>query len=569
MWNVETPYLRREGYPAGETARHAVGGAGTRGRKKRRPVCNGPDTGSNFARPERELTSCGCSVVRESVESLKKGKQMTAAPKAADAPFGKRWKWDSIDWKTVESAVKRLQVRIAKAVKERKFRKARALQWLLTHSYYAKLLAIKRVTSNKGRHTPGVDGVIWSTPRQKLEAVEQLKRRGYNPLPLRRIYIPKKDKTKKRPLSIPTMKARACQALYKLALEPVAETLADPNSYGFRSWRGCADAIAQCFIALAKRVSPIWILEADIRACFDEISHSWMLDNILMDKEVLHRWLKAGYMEDGNIYPTEMGTPQGGIASPTLANMVLDGLESAAKAAVPARIDGYKRSMINVIRYADDFVITGKSKELLESKVKPAVEAFLRERGLSLSEAKTRIVRIDEGFDFLGQNVRKYDGKLIIKPAKKNVKAFLGNIRRTIRKHLGTNAAALIGALNPKIKGWANYHRHVASGRTFSYVDTAIYNSLWQWMKRRHRNKSKTWMKRKYWQNGSRPWIFSTRIKDKAGNRILYTLTRACSIGIVRHVKIKGQANPFDPAYDTYFKRRRFNRTYGQRPCPA
>lgn len=194
---------------------------------------------------------------------------MTAASRAADAPFGRDKKWNSIDWRAAGRAVRRLQVRIAKAVKERKFRKAKALQWILTHSYYAKLLTIKRVTSNKGKRTPGVDGVTWSTPRQKLEAVERLKRRGYNPLPLRRIYIPKKDKTKKRPLSIPTMKDRACQALYKLALEPVAETLADPNSYGFRSWRGCADAIAQCFIALAKRVSPIWILEADIRACFD------------------------------------------------------------------------------------------------------------------------------------------------------------------------------------------------------------------------------------------------------------------------------------------------------------
>jgi RNA-directed DNA polymerase len=494
---------------------------------------------------------------------------MTAVVKTADAPFDKHKKWQFIDWKAVESAVRRLQVRIAKAVKERTFRKAKALQWILTHSYYAKLLAIKRVTSNKGKRTPGVDGVIWTTSRQKLEAVELLKRRGYNPLPLRRIYIPKKDKTKKRPLSIPTMKDRACQALYKLALEPVAETLADPNSYGFRSWRSCADAIAQCFNSLAKSISPIWILEADIKACFDEISHFWMLDNILMDKEVLRKWLKAGYMEDGTIYATEMGTPQGGIASPTLANMVLDGLEAAAKTAVPARIDGYKRSMINVIRYADDFVITGRTKQLLESKVKPAVESFLRERGLTLSEAKTRIVRIDEGFDFLGQNVRKYDGKLIIKPAKGNVKAFLGNVRETIHKHLGTSAEALIGALNPKIRGWANYHRHVASGKIFSYVDTAIYNSLWQWMKRRHRNKSKTWMKQKYWFNGSRPWTFSTWVKDKNGIQSLYTLTKACSIGIVRHVKIRGGANPFDPEYDTYFKRRRFNRTYGQRTCSA
>lgn len=462
---------------------------------------------------------------------------MTATAKSADAPLGRYTKWRSIDWKTVNRAVRRLQVRIAKAVREKKFRKVKALQWLLTHSYYAKLLAVKRVTSNKGRRTAGVDGVVWSTSRQKLEAVKQLKRRGYHPLPLRRIYIPKKDISKKRPLSIPTMKDRACQALYKLALEPVAETMADPNSYGFRTFRSCADAIAQCF-------------------------------NTLMDKEVLSKWLKAGYMENGRVYPTKKGTPQGGIASPILANMVLDGLEAAAKAAAPARIDGYKRSMINVIRYADDFVITGRTRELLESKVKPAVEAFLRERGLSLSKAKTRIVRIDDGFDFLGQNVRKYNGKLIIKPTKKNVKAFLGNIRRTIRKHLGNNAEALIGALNPKIRGWANYHRHVVSGRAFSHVDTGIYNSLWQWMKRRHRNKSKTWMKQKYWSKGSTPSTFSTRVKNKKGDHRLYELIRASGIGIVRHAKIKAGATPFDPAYDAYFKKRRFFKTYGHRTCP-
>ena len=493
---------------------------------------------------------------------------MTAPAGSADAPTDRHTNWNAIDWKTIRRAVKRLQERIAKAVKEKKFRKAKSLQWILTHSYYAKLLAIKRVTSNKGKRTPGVDGEIWSTPRQKVDAVNRLKRRGYHPLPLRRIYIPKKN-GKKRPLSIPTMTDRAYQALYKLALEPVAETLADPNSYGFRPGRRCADAIAQCFITLAKGYAPTWILEADIRACFDEISHSWILENILMDRMILWKWLEAGYMEKGRIYPTKKGTPQGGIVSPTLANMVLNGLETAARKAAPARIDGYKRSKINVIRYADDFVITGNSKALLESKVKPAVKAFLRERGLSLSEAKTRIVRIDNGFDFLGQNVRKYNGKLLIKPAKENVKAFLSNIRETIRVHLGTRTEAMIGQLNPKIRGWVNYHRHVVSGSTFSYVDSCIYNSLWQWMKRRHRNKSKNWMKRKYWLSGSKPWIFSTKVKDKSGKTRLYELIKASSIGIVRHVKIRGNANPFDPKYNEYFRKRRFCKTYGQRTCPV
>ena len=237
---------------------------------------------------------------------------MTVANRPTDAPTSWKTEWKSINWKTVRDSVKRLQVRIAKAVTEGKFRKAKALQWLLTHSYHAKLLAIKRVTSNKGRRTAGVDGIIWKTPRQKLEAVKLLGRRGYRPLPLRRIYIPKKNKLKKRPLSIPVMTDRAFQALYKMALEPVAEVLADPNSYGFRQKRRCADAVAQCFIALAKSYSAVWILEADIKACFDEISHQWMLDNILIDKTVLSKWLKAGYIESGKCFPTNKGTPQGG-----------------------------------------------------------------------------------------------------------------------------------------------------------------------------------------------------------------------------------------------------------------
>lgn len=253
---------------------------------------------------------------------------MTASARIADAPFDRHTDWQSIDWRPVRNAVRRLQVRIAKAVRENKLRKARSLQWILTHSYYAKLWAVKRVTSNKGKRTPGVDGIIWTTSREKMDAVNLLKRRGYHPLPLRRIYIPKKNKNKKRPLSIPTMTDRACQALYKLALEPVAETLADPNSYGFRIWRRCADAIGQCFAILCRKNSPQWILEADIRSCFDEISHSWMLSTILMDREVLLKWLKAGYMDKGSLYPTKKRTPQGGVVSPTLADMVLDGLES-------------------------------------------------------------------------------------------------------------------------------------------------------------------------------------------------------------------------------------------------
>lgn len=493
---------------------------------------------------------------------------MTAVIKwHAGAPVGKYRRWKSSKWKEINQFVRRLQVRIAKAIREKKFGKARALQWLLTHSYNAKQLAIKRVTSNKGKRTAGVDGIIWTTPKQKTNAVFTLQRKGYQPQPLRRIYIPKKN-GKKRPLSIPTMTDRAMQALHKLALEPIAETLADPNSYGFRMYRRCADAIGQCFVILARGQSPVWVLEADIKACFDEISHEWMLANIPMDKTILEKWLKSGFMENGKVFPTRKGTPQGGIASPTLANMVLDGLEAAVKASAPRRIHGHIRSKINVVRYADDFIITGDSKALLEDTVKPAVIEFLDKRGLSLSKEKTKITRIDQGFDFLGQNVRKYDGKLLIKPSMGNVKSFLRNIKETFNKHRGSKAVVLIRDLNAKIRGWANYHKHIVSSKTFNYVDNCIRNELWRWMRKRHRNKSTQWLKQKYLSRGSKPGRFAIVVKNKNEEPKTNELIKAISIHIMRHIKIRGAANPFDPKYTGYLRNRRYVKTYSPHPMP-
>ena len=243
-------------------------------------------------------------------------------------------KWDAIDWRQAEQQVKRLQMRIAKAVREGRWGKVKALQWLLTHSWSAKLLAVRRVVKNPGHRTPGVDRVVWTTPAQKMRAARSLQRRGYQPQPLRRIYIPKKS-GKLRPLSIPVMDDRAMQALHLLALEPVSETLADRNSYGFRPYRSTADAIGQCFTVLAQKQSAQWILEGDIKACFDRISHRWLERHIPVDKAILKKWLAAGYIEKEVFYSTKAGTPQGGIASPAIANMALDGLEQAVLKAAP------------------------------------------------------------------------------------------------------------------------------------------------------------------------------------------------------------------------------------------
>ena len=281
------------------------------------------------------------------------------------------------------------------------------------------------------------------------------------------------------------------QALFLQALDPVAETLADPNSYGFRRERSCADAIRQCFNALAKSNGPQWVLEGDIRACFDRIDHDWLLSHVPMDREILKKWLKSGYLESHVFHPTEEGTPQGGIISPVLANLALDGMEKRLKEEFSRASLSTPRNKVNLIRYADDFVITGRSKELLETEVKPLIERFLRERGLELSQEKTIITHIDDGFDFLGQNVRKYGGKLLITPSKSNVASFLANLREIVKANQSATAGHLIRLLTPKIKGWAMYHRHICAKRTFIQVDAAFFDMLWRWAKRRHPNKGK------------------------------------------------------------------------------
>jgi len=464
--------------------------------------------------------------------------------------------WLAIDWQAAHRVVRRLQARIVKATQEKRWGKVRALQHLLTHSFNGKLLAVKQVTENSGKRTPGVDRILWNTPAKKEAAVHHdLKQRGYQPLPLRRLYIPKSN-GKMRPLGIPTMKDRAMQALYLLALDPVAESSADPNSYGFRKDRSTADAIAQCFIALGKKHSPQWILEGDIKACFDQISHDWMLAHIPMDKAILRKWLKAGFMDENTLHPTEAGTPQGGIISPVAANLTLDGLERVLRERFPQLGHG-RSALVNMVRYADDFIVTGRSKELLEAEVKPLVTEFFKARGLELSQEKTRITHIEEGFDFLGQNVRKYNGKLLIKPSRKNVRAFLDKVRTVIKANKQAKTGSLIALLNPIIRGWTYYHRHVTSSATFSKVDSATFDCLWQWARRRHRNKPSRWIYRKYFErlDGKR-YFFRERSRDENGKPLIVRLFRAASVPIIRHIKIKGDANPYDPRWETYFERR-------------
>lgn len=469
--------------------------------------------------------------------------------------------WEAIDWQKALAYVKKLQVRIVKAQKEGHYSKVKSLQWLLTHSFYAKALAVKRVTSNQGKRTSGVDHELWLTPQAKFNAISKLNRRGYHPQPLRRHYIRKKN-GKMRPLGIPTMTDRAMQTLYKFSLEPIAETYADPNSYGFRIGRSTHDAIEQCFTDLNKGKSPEWILEGDIKGCFDHISHQWLLENVPMDTQILEKWLKCGFVETGKLFPTDEGTPQGGTISPTLMNMTLDGLERLLQERLPTRqkVNGRTHfNKLNFVRYADDFIITGESPEFLRDKVLPIVKEFLTERGLQLSEEKTVITHIEDGFDFLGKNIRKYNGKLLIKPSKTSVKSFLAKVRSIIKGNKSAKQETLIRKLNPVIRGWVNNQRYVVSSKVFSRVDYEIYKCLWQWAKRRHKKKSHKWIAQKYWHHiGSRQWTFSVPYENQSaeGEPLYCKLEYATDTKIIRFKKIVAEANPFDEYWTDYFEER-------------
>lgn len=488
--------------------------------------------------------------------------------------------WNKIDWKTVEKKVFKLQKRIYKASASDNVKLVHSLQRLLTKSYYGKLLATRRVTQdNQGKKTAGVDGVKSLNPKQRTELVKDLKLKG-KCKPTRRVNIPKPN-GETRPLGIPCMEDRAKQALVKLALEPQWEAKFEPNSYGFRPARSSQDAIEAIFLSIKQQSK--YVLDADIAKCFDKINHSKLLAKLntypLLRRET-KSWLKSGYMDGKQLFPTKEGTPQGGVISPLLANIALHGLEIELKEFARTWKGNKQKNMKNlsIIRYADDFVVLHKDIEKIQQS-KDFIEGWLKDLGLELKPSKTRISHTlheyegNTGFDFLGFNIQQYEigkthsgkcnGKLlgfktIIKPSKEKIKLHIKDIGKIVRKHKASPQIALIQELNPVITGWGNYYRSVCSKETYSECDNIIYSQLKRWAERRHPKKSNSWVKNKYWhtiiedkgENGIsiRNWVFKTNDG--------FELKEHKKIDIVRHTKVKGEASPYNGDWMYWSSRR-------------
>jgi RNA-directed DNA polymerase len=478
------------------------------------------------------------------------------------------YEWNTLPWRTIERSVFKLQKRIYQASQNNDRVLVHKLQRLLINSWSAKCLAVRRVTQdNQGKKTAGIDGVKSLSPKLRMNLVQTL-RVDLKTRPVRRVWIPKPHApTEKRGLGIPTLFNRAAQMLLKLALEPEWEAKFEPNSYGFRPGRSCQDAIDAIYITINQK--PKYVLDADIEKCFDRINHTALLDKLQTFpflRQIIKRWLKAGVIENGAWFPTEDGTPQGGVCSPLLANIALHGLEQAITAAFPALVQK-ERWKPTVIRYADDLVVLHSNKAVIE-QVQQLVSDWLTSMGLALKPSKTCITHTltscgnHLGFDFLGFHIQQYpvgkthsgkrhDGrrlgfKTIITPSKAAMKRHQEALKEQISKHVALPQHVLIKHLNAHIRGWSNYYSAVCAKRCFTRMDTYLFKMLWQWSRRRHSNKSAKWRAKTYWHPEQGKWQFATKDCSLWPHR---------KTPIKRHVKVQGTKSPFDGNWIYWTKR--------------
>ena len=468
-----------------------------------------------------------------------------------------------MDWRHQEEQVRRLRGRIFKAVRDGDWPAARNLQKLMLLSWANTLVSVRQVTQrNTGRRTAGIDGLVALTSQARAEMAVQVHASigSHRPSPARRVYIPKaSDKTKMRPLGIPVLIDRCHQARAKNALEPEWEARFEARSYGFRPGRGCHDAIESLFSTLNGKSKRVWILDADLAAAFDKISHEHLLEMLgdFPAKGMIAGWLKAGVFEAGKGFaPTEEGTPQGGVISPLLLNIALHGLEEAA--GVRYRTGIHSGDVMDgcpaLTRYADDLVVCCHSRQQAE-QVKARLAGWLEPRGLAFNEAKTRIVSLLEGYDFLGFNLRRYpNGKLLIKPSVAAIKRFRERLAKEFRALRGSNVAAVLAKIVPIVRGWVAYYRTVVSAKVFSALTDYLWKLTYKWACWNHPNKPKRWIVDRYFRKFEKfrndRWVFGD--KDTGAY-----LPKPAWTDIVRHTPVKGRASPDDPALADYWARRR------------
>jgi RNA-directed DNA polymerase len=468
--------------------------------------------------------------------------------------------WDVIDWRAQEARVRRLRQRTFKAAQAGDLKQVRNLQKLMLRSRANTLVSVRQVSQrNTGHRTPGVDGQVALTSLARAGLAEFLHRQGGpgRALPVRRVYVPKKGG--ERPLGIPSIADRAQQARVRNALEPEWEARLDPRQYGFRPGRGCHDAIEAIWNAVRlARANRVWILDADLKAAFDRLDHNFLLDRIGMfpAREQIREWLKAGVVDRGRYAPTSEGTPQGGVISPLLLNIVMQGMEEAAG----ARYDKNCHAMPGtpaVITYADDFVALCHSREQAEA-VWGKLSTWLEPRGLSFNQDKTQIAHLEQGFDFLSFNIRRYhtkDGvKVLVKPSKDALKKIRRRLRQELRDLRGATTEAVIRRLNPIIRGQAGYYRTGVSVKAYAALDHHLWRHLYTWGLHRHRSKGRKWVTARYFGTFNKArndkWVFGDRATGAYLHKYAWTK-------IVRHVVVTGRASPDDPALTQYWADRR------------